>query len=138
MTYKNTQKIKEHLEFFGYTITDDSKKEESFDALTCRHPSYYTLRIYANDSYGDISAIVSGFNLAVKKKQEFLMALNDANYKANFTKWSSPKESMEKGLLVADTYFIGYDRQNFGFILEKFRNELDKYLQDFFAFTDIK
>jgi hypothetical protein len=139
MKYENTKKIKEHLEYLGYEVADETKPENTRDVFFAKHAGHYYIRVFM-DGYdiGCLVAMISGFDKELIQKMEFFKALVAINYKSNFTKWSVTEQSAKEGLIVIDTCLIGYEKQRFGVIIEKFNEEINSYIKDLFAFIEEK
>lgn len=131
MQYETTKKVKEHLEWLGYAITDVTDAKGVVDGLEAAHPTNIDVVLGINNRGG----IHLSFSMSATKEPSFtedeqLRLLNEINVGTTITKWellhrkSDPKRAYRVGTSV-----FGYDKQWFGAIMGEFNKEIDENIR---------
>lgn len=119
--------IQSHLEFLGYQCEFIDEKKEN--VLLAKSQNKSNLILCFGDSFTRISARYQT-QVSPKIEQKLSVVMNGINEVSSCSKWFyETKDVAPDGYsLTIETHYCGYDKTNFGFLLELFEFEIKEHL----------
>jgi hypothetical protein len=124
-----------HLEFLGFEVTDVSSN--GMCKLSARSTAGPNITV--NISGGNVaffSVRFGGFNISSMDNVEFHQIFQKLNRETMFNRWFAAKNDADNSvIIVIETWCVGYEKLNFGRIIEGFLVDIRKNMPEFAAYA---
>lgn len=129
MNHVTTKLIKQHLEYFGYSVEDRSEPNEPSDYLVVTHPRRVNFILHNNNlEVIYIKALFAGY--ASARRTDLLNELNGINFVTVLTKWRAIEddENADKLRISIAACQVGYEKNHFSSFIDFFEDEIRTHL----------
>ena len=129
-----TEQVRNHMEFLGYKI--ELFEDEKADVLVATSDNHSNIMVRVIDDFILISA---RYRTAIKSKAESIelfRLFDKINSEAVVSRWYSNLQNDGAITLVIEAYIFGYDKTQFGKLVDKFEVDIRFYMGRFMELED--